>query len=109
MTPACTIENREQLPFPERINAGVPQGWAVDIQNDFSYETQKNWKYFPLQNQSCPIGLLLPAKQNRRSEIGWMSDNGPDYTADNKRRFAMDIGLKPLTTPMCSPQSNGTV
>ena len=36
-----------------------------------------------------------------------MSDNGSGYTADETRRFAMDIGLKPLTTPVCSPQGNG--
>lgn len=40
-------------------------------------------------------------------EIEWLSDNGSGYTADDTRRFAMDIGLKPLTTPVCRPQSNG--
>jgi len=41
------------------------------------------------------------------SEIEWLSDNGSGYMADDTCRFAMDIGLKPLTTPVCSPQSNG--
>jgi len=35
------------------------------------------------------------------------STNGSGYTADDTRRFAVAIGLKPLTTPVCSPQSNG--
>jgi hypothetical protein len=34
-------------------------------------------------------------------------DNGSGYTADKTRSFAASIGLKPLTTPVCSPQSNG--
>jgi putative transposase len=41
------------------------------------------------------------------SEIEWLSDNSSGYTADDTRRFAVAIGLKPLTTPVCSPQSNG--
>ncbi len=41
------------------------------------------------------------------SEIEWSSDNGSGCTADETRRFATDIGLKPLSTPVCSPQSNG--
>ncbi len=45
--------------------------------------------------------LLYPkAVQNRdRQRFG--------YTADDMRLFAVAIGLKPLTTPVCSPQSNG--
>lgn len=41
------------------------------------------------------------------SEIEWLSDNGSGYTADDTRQFARNIGLKPLTTPVYSPQSNG--
>lgn len=29
------------------------------------------------------------------------------YRADKTKAFALAIGLKPLTTPVCSPQSNG--
>jgi putative transposase len=39
--------------------------------------------------------------------IEWLTDNGSCYTARDTRRFARDIGLKPLTTPIESPQSNG--
>lgn len=41
------------------------------------------------------------------AEIEWLTDNGSGYIAEKTRAFAADIGLKPLTTPVCSPQSNG--
>jgi len=39
--------------------------------------------------------------------IEWLSDNGSPYTARDTRRFARDLGLDPVTTPIQSPQSNG--
>jgi putative transposase len=39
--------------------------------------------------------------------IEWLSDNGSPYTAGETRALARDIGLKPCTTPIESPQSNG--
>lgn len=39
--------------------------------------------------------------------IEWLSDNGSPYTARETRALARDIGLKPCTTPIESPQSNG--
>lgn len=39
--------------------------------------------------------------------IQWLTDNGSPYIARRTRAFARDIGLEPLTTPVCSPQSNG--
>lgn len=57
--------------------------------------------------------VMLAAVENRfdntlkaPSEIEWLSDNGFGYTVDETRRFATEIGLKPLTTPVCSLQSN---
>ncbi|GAB5097446.1 hypothetical protein YK56LOC_31620 [Caballeronia sp. HLA56] len=41
------------------------------------------------------------------AQIEWLSDNSSGYIAEKTRAFASDIGLKPLTTPVCSPQSNG--
>ncbi len=41
------------------------------------------------------------------AEIEWLTDNGSGYTAEKTRAFASAIGLKPVTTPVCSPQSNG--
>lgn len=40
------------------------------------------------------------------TEIEWLTDNGSGYTAEKTWVFASGIGLKPLTTPVCSPQSN---
>lgn len=40
-------------------------------------------------------------------QIEWLSDNGSGYIAAKTREFARRIGLKPLTTPVRSPQSNG--
>jgi putative transposase len=41
------------------------------------------------------------------SEIEWLSDNGSCYIADETLTFSWAIGLKPITTPVRSPQSNG--
>jgi transposase InsO family protein len=58
--------------------------------------------------------VMLAAVENRfgnalkaPADIEWLTDNGSGYTADKTRSFAASIGLKPLTTPVCSPQSNG--
>ena len=48
------------------------------------------------------FGQELPA-----TPIQWLSDNGSAYIAEQTRAFARDIGLQPVTTPVCSPQSNG--
>lgn len=39
--------------------------------------------------------------------IEWLTDNGSCYIAGETRKFAREIGLEPLTTPVKSPQSNG--
>ena len=39
--------------------------------------------------------------------IEWLTDNGSPYIARETRWFAREIGLEPLTTAICSPQSNG--
>ncbi len=39
--------------------------------------------------------------------IKWLTDNGSCYTASETRSFAKELGLKPVTTPVTSPQSNG--
>ena len=39
--------------------------------------------------------------------IEWLTDNGSCYTASETRSFAKELGLKPVTTPVTSPQSNG--
>ncbi|MCO5795210.1 MAG: DDE-type integrase/transposase/recombinase [Blastomonas sp.] len=39
--------------------------------------------------------------------IEWLTDNGSCYTARETRRSAREINLRPRTTPIESPQSNG--
>ncbi|KVT48310.1 transposase [Burkholderia ubonensis] len=58
--------------------------------------------------------VMLQAVENRfagalkaDSEIEWLSDNGSCYIADETLTFSREIGLKPVTTPVRSPQSNG--
>lgn len=48
------------------------------------------------------LGLDTPS-----APIEWLSDNGSAYTAEATRTFARMLGLEPVTTPVCSPQSNG--
>jgi putative transposase len=40
-------------------------------------------------------------------KIEWLTDNGSCYTSIKTRRFARQIGLRPVTTPVESPQNNG--
>jgi putative transposase len=49
------------------------------------------------------FGATLKAPE----EIEWLADNGSGYIAERTRMFAAELGLKPLTTPGCSPQNNG--
>jgi putative transposase len=56
--------------------------------------------------------VMLQAVENRfhgalktGSEIEWLSDNGSCYIADETLTFSRAIGLKPVTTPVRSPQS----
>lgn len=48
------------------------------------------------------LGLASP-----HAPVEWLSDNGSAYTAEATKSFARELGLIPLTTPACSPQSNG--
>lgn len=58
--------------------------------------------------------LMLQAVEQRfgsgelpDQEIEWLTDNGSCYTAKETRSFAKGLNLKPVTTPVVSPQSNG--
>ena len=46
---------------------------------------------------------VVPAGQN----LEFLSDNGGAYIAAETRALARALGLKPINTPVCSPQSNG--
>jgi putative transposase len=39
--------------------------------------------------------------------LEFLTDNGGAYIAHDTRRVARELGLKPVNTPVCSPQSNG--
>ena len=39
--------------------------------------------------------------------LEFLSDNGGAYIATDTRSVARQLGLKPINTPVCSPQSNG--
>jgi putative transposase len=58
-------------------------------------------------------GLLADAEQYRFGEVRppaplqWLSDNGSMYTALDTVIAAERLGLTPITTPVCSPESNG--
>lgn len=40
-------------------------------------------------------------------ELEFLSDNGGAYIAADTRSLARQLGLRPINTPVCSPQSNG--
>jgi len=40
-------------------------------------------------------------------ELEFLSDNGGAYIAAHTRGVARQLGLRPINTPVCSPQSNG--
>ena len=57
--------------------------------------------------------LMMQAVEKRFGSTGkpsktivWLTDNGSCYTAVENRNFAKELGLKPVTTPVTSPQSN---
>ena len=57
--------------------------------------------------------LMRLAVQRRFGEarpprpVQWLSDNGSIYTALDTVVAAEQLGLEPITTPVCSPESNG--
>lgn len=58
--------------------------------------------------------LMMQAMEKRfgmdhhpENPIEWLTDNGSCYIAHETKAFARMLGLKPVTTPVSSPQSNG--
>lgn len=58
--------------------------------------------------------LMVTAVEHRFGQVNrlprpieWLSDNGSCYIVGETRKFARDIGLEPIRTPIESPQSNG--
>jgi putative transposase len=59
-------------------------------------------------------GLMMQAVEQRfganskaTGDLEWLTDNGSYYAAAETRSFAGEVGLKPGTTYIRSPQSNG--
>ena len=40
-------------------------------------------------------------------ELEFLTDNGSAYIAKETHSITRPLGLKPVNTPVCSPQSNG--
>jgi putative transposase len=58
--------------------------------------------------------LMMQAEEKRfgsngkpTKKIEWLTYNGSFYTAAETRSFSKELGLKPVTTPVTSSQSNG--
>ncbi len=47
------------------------------------------------------------ASQTAHHKVEWLSDHGSFYIASNTQSFARALGLKPITSPLQSPQCNG--
>jgi transposase InsO family protein len=47
------------------------------------------------------------AKVDVDVELEFLSDNGGAFRAKETHELAKDLGIKPVHTPVCSPQSNG--
>lgn len=54
-----------------------------------------------LESVEKRFGDQMPA-----TPVKSLSDNGAAYTANQTRLLVRQIGLQPLTTPLCSPQTN---
>lgn len=51
------------------------------------------------------FGAVEAVPEGRKLEF--LTDNGSAYIAGDTRAIARSLGLKPVNTPVCSPQSNG--
>src|ERR1700755_1155251 len=60
----------------------------------------------PSRNQTS-AGVPPDSRSPVTAPREWVTADGTYYTGPDPRRFAGDIGLLPLTTPVESPQSNG--
>lgn len=54
-----------------------------------------------------PVRKMLIKAVPAAHVLEFLSDNGGAYIAADTRALARSLGLKPINTPVCSPQSNG--
>jgi len=73
-------------------------GWVASLTGYSGDDIQ----HLMLESMEKRFGDQLP-----RTPVQWLSDNGSGYIAEQTRLFARQIGLKPVTTPVRSSQSNG--
>lgn len=50
---------------------------------------------------------FAPYTEKLPNKIQWLSDNGPQYIANETKEYAREWGFTPITTPSYSPESNG--
>ena len=53
------------------------------------------------------VDFRFDSGETAAHEVEWLPDSCFCYTAEGTRRFAIQLGLKPVTTLMENPQSNG--
>ncbi len=56
-----------------------------------------------VESVEARFGRLLP----QQKQLQWLSDNGPQYTSRETLAVAAKLGLRVITTPANSPESNG--
>jgi hypothetical protein len=99
---------------PKRTPAGIspaPPGVVASLSPLVaSHKVRKTHSCFPLRE------MLIEAVEKRFGTVEsvpaghvleFLSDNGGAYIAHDTRRIARSLGLTPINTPVCSPQSNG--
>lgn len=114
-----TIEQFDVLTEPERRRRRTPEEKLAIVQETF--EPGKSVSLVARQhgiNEQGHSGdvvrdIMLAAVERRfgvpqtTAQIEWLSYNGSAYVDHRTRSFAKDLGLKPVITPVRSPQSNG--
>ncbi|HBW7829675.1 TPA: IS3 family transposase [Klebsiella pneumoniae] len=93
-------DNGEKLRVTFAIDCGDREAldWAAST-GGYDSDTVQD---VMLRSVERRFGQNLPT-----APIEWLTDNGSAYRADETRSFAKMLGLKPRTTAIRSPQSNG--
>ena len=76
----------------------------VPIPDDLK-DAVKEWREKLIEAVEKRFGSVEAVPVDHRLEF--LSDNGSAYIAADTRAVARSLGLKPINTPVCSPQSNG--